>query len=327
MATKTLNTRVKHKRDTSANWTSNNPVLLDGEIILVDTANGELRFKVGDGTKAYTQLPFTDEPLRTLIPTATSDLTNDSGFITSSDIPVTSVNSKTGAVSLTYTDVGAAAASHGTHVTFDTANNPAMDGTAAKGSATTVARSDHVHPTDTSRAPTSHASSATTYGTGTSANYGHVKLSDSTSSTSSTNGGVAATPAAVKAVADSIPSVPSWAMESTKPTYTASEVGAASSTHSHGNITSAGDITTTATIASGDRIIINDESASKVTNSSITFGTSTTQYLANNGTWQNVPSDSDTTYSLSMSGNRITLTPSSGTATYVDLPIYDGGVT
>ena len=76
MATKTLNTRVKHKRDTSTNWTSNNPVLLDGEIILVDTANGELRFKVGDGTKAYTQLPFTDEPLRTLIPTATSDLTN-----------------------------------------------------------------------------------------------------------------------------------------------------------------------------------------------------------------------------------------------------------
>lgn len=208
MATKTLNTRVKHKRDTSTNWTSNNPVLLDGEIILVDTANGELRFKVGDGTKAYTQLPFTDEPLRTLIPTATSDLTNDSGFITSSDIPVTSVNSKTGAVSLTHTDVGAA-----------------------------------------------------------------------------------------------------------------------SSTHSHGNITSAGDITTTATIASGDRIIINDESASKVTNSSITFGTSTTQYLANNGTWQNIPSDSDTTYSLSMSGNRITLTPSSGTATYVDLPIYDGGVT
>lgn len=34
----------------------------------------------------------------------------------------------------------------------------------------------------------------------------------------------------------------------------------------------------------------------------------------------------DTTYSISMSGNRITLTPSSGTATYVDLPVYDGTV-
>ncbi len=41
------------------------------------------------------------------IPSATSDLTNDSGFITSSDIPVTSVNSKTGAVSLSASDVGA----------------------------------------------------------------------------------------------------------------------------------------------------------------------------------------------------------------------------
>ena len=60
--------------------------------------------------------------------------------------------------------------------------------------------------------------------------------------------------------------------------------------HTHGNITNDGDITATATIASGDRLIINDESASKVTNSSITFGTSTSQYLANNGTWQNVPS-------------------------------------
>lgn len=67
MATSTFNTRVKHKRDTSANWTTNDPVILNGEIILVDTASGELRFKVGDGTKTYTQLPFTDEPLRTLI--------------------------------------------------------------------------------------------------------------------------------------------------------------------------------------------------------------------------------------------------------------------
>lgn len=82
------------------------------------------------------------------------------------------------------------------------------------------------------------------------------------------------------------PTVPSWAKASTKPTYTASEVGAAASTHTHGNITNGGDITATATIASGDRIVINDESASKVTNSSITFGTSTTSYLANNGTWQ-----------------------------------------
>ena len=59
----------------------------------------------------------------------------------------------------------------------------------------------------------------------------------------------------------------------------------AAATHVHGNITSAGDITTTATIASGDRLVINDESASKVTNSSITFGTGTTTYLRNDGQW------------------------------------------
>ena len=57
----TLNTRVQSKRDTSANWTTNNPVLLDGEVIIVDTNAGETRFKVGNGVSTYTQLPFQDE--------------------------------------------------------------------------------------------------------------------------------------------------------------------------------------------------------------------------------------------------------------------------
>lgn len=102
------------------------------------------------------------------------------------------------------------AASGGSSVSPYT-SNPAMDGTASAGVSDDYARGDHVHPTDTSRA---------------------------------------------------------------------------ASTHAHGNITSGGDITATATIASGDRLVINDESASKVTNSGITFGTSTTTFLANNGTWQ-----------------------------------------
>ena len=54
-----------------------------------------------------------------------------------------------------------------------------------------------------SKAPKNHASTATTYGTGSNSNYGHVKLSDSTSSTSGVSGGVAATPAAVKSLNDS----------------------------------------------------------------------------------------------------------------------------
>ena len=52
------------------------------------------------------------------------------------------------------------------------------------------------------KAPTNHASTQTTYGKGTSTNYGHVKLSDSILSTSDTDGGTAATPGAVKQAYD-----------------------------------------------------------------------------------------------------------------------------
>lgn len=67
MADKEFLTRIKMKRDTSSNWTKNNPVILNGEMILVDTDNGELRLKIGDGIKNYIQLPFNDEALRNLI--------------------------------------------------------------------------------------------------------------------------------------------------------------------------------------------------------------------------------------------------------------------
>ena len=64
---KNINVRIALKRDTSANWTNHNPVLLNGELILVDTAEGQLRVKIGDGIKTYTQLPIMDEALRALI--------------------------------------------------------------------------------------------------------------------------------------------------------------------------------------------------------------------------------------------------------------------
>ena len=67
MATRTVISRIQTKRDTAVNWESNNPVLLNGEEIIVDTNAGEIRKKIGDGTKTYTQLPFTDETLRNLI--------------------------------------------------------------------------------------------------------------------------------------------------------------------------------------------------------------------------------------------------------------------
>ena len=89
---------------------------------------------------------------------------------------------------------------------------PAMDGTAAVGSSEKYAREDHVHPTDTSRA---------------------------------------------------------------------------ASTHTHGSITNAGAITSDTAVANGDKLIIADSSdSSKLKRSSVSFGSSTTTFLRNDGTWQ-----------------------------------------
>ena len=88
MANKEILTRIKHKRDTSLNWAINNPVLLNGEIILVDIVGGkgELRAKIGDGIKTYTQLPFSDEILRDLI--NDSKVTIDDALSSTSTNPV-----------------------------------------------------------------------------------------------------------------------------------------------------------------------------------------------------------------------------------------------
>lgn len=60
MATKEFNSQIKTRKDTDANWTSANPVLLDGERILVVMTCGKVREKIGNGTSTYTQLPFVD---------------------------------------------------------------------------------------------------------------------------------------------------------------------------------------------------------------------------------------------------------------------------
>lgn len=166
---------------------------------------------------------------------------------------------------LTYSDVGAASASHGTHVTFASSGTPAALGTASHGSATTVARSDHVHPKPT---PADIGAAAASHGT-------HVTYSSTTPKALGT-----AAVGTENAVARGDHVHP-------KPSLT--DLGAASSSHVHGNITNDGKITATATIASGDKIVIVDSdttAASKITGSSITFGTSANYALANNGTWQ-----------------------------------------
>lgn len=74
-----------------------------------------------------TALTPSSKAVNVTVPTKTSDITNDSGFITVADVPE-----------------GAAAS----------ATTPKMDGTAAVGSETAFARGDHIHPSDTSRVPT-----------------------------------------------------------------------------------------------------------------------------------------------------------------------------
>ena len=69
MNEKILKTRIKQRRDTVANWTTNNPVLLKGEIAIVEDTDGAIRFKVGDGSKTFSELAYTDEKLKAEIAT------------------------------------------------------------------------------------------------------------------------------------------------------------------------------------------------------------------------------------------------------------------
>ena len=62
------NVRMKNLRDTEANWTANNPVLLNGEVVLVDTTDGRVRTKIGDGATAYNNLPFGDDWIDDRVP-------------------------------------------------------------------------------------------------------------------------------------------------------------------------------------------------------------------------------------------------------------------
>ena len=60
MANKNYNARVGNRRDTLTNWELNNPVLLLGELAIVDLENGEVRKKYGDGVTNFKALPYDD---------------------------------------------------------------------------------------------------------------------------------------------------------------------------------------------------------------------------------------------------------------------------
>ena len=160
------------------------------------------------------------------------------------------------------------------------------------------------------------------------------------------------------------PTVPAWAKASSKPTYTASEVGAVPLTSSSpggtGSISNAPGLITIQegdSGGSGSASLAMDGSTVTLTvlkdlaNTSIKLKTNNVEniYLSEGQTTITgvvTPTsdtmaankkyvddavaaivDTNTTYSLSISNNRITLTPSSGTASYIDLPVYNGGVT
>lgn len=61
----------------------------------------------------------------------------------------------------------------------------------------TAAVSSTIQALTAGKAPTSHASSETTYGMGTASSYGHVKLSDTADSSLGANSGIAVTPKAL----------------------------------------------------------------------------------------------------------------------------------
>ena len=56
-----LKIKGKYKRNLVANWAMENPIIADGEIIIVETLDGSTRLKVGDGHSTYGELPYMDE--------------------------------------------------------------------------------------------------------------------------------------------------------------------------------------------------------------------------------------------------------------------------
>lgn len=60
---KTFNTRVRQKIDTENNWIAQDPVLLNGEIVIAKTEFDEMRIKIGDGTSTFSSLPYIDDAI------------------------------------------------------------------------------------------------------------------------------------------------------------------------------------------------------------------------------------------------------------------------
>ncbi|MDE6591010.1 MAG: hypothetical protein K2K53_11850 [Oscillospiraceae bacterium] len=159
------------------------------------------------------------------VPTKTSELQNDSGYITGADVPE-----------------GAAAST----------TVPKMDGAASAGAETAFARGDHVHPTDTSRLGTAGDGSQVTVSFNPAADRGAPESGETLAVImgrlaknfadlgalayrdgigkddldAAIRASLAKADTALQSFTETDPTVPAWAKEPSKPTYTAAEVGA-----------------------------------------------------------------------------------------------------
>lgn len=121
-----LKTKLAGKVDVeSGKGLSTNDFTTADQTKLSGIATGAQVNKLEAITVNGTAATITNKVAAITTPTKTSDLTNDSGYITSADVPEGSTASTT---------------------------TPKMDGTAAVGTETAFARGDHIHPKDTSKA-------------------------------------------------------------------------------------------------------------------------------------------------------------------------------
>lgn len=155
MAEKILDVKIKQRYDTEVNWKASDPILLEGECAYSSDKNNQ--YKQGNGTSKWSELsyakasPLSHTHTKSQITDFPTSLKNPSALTIqfNGTTNKTYNGSSAQTVNITPNSIGAATASHGTHVTFGT-DTPKAAGTAAVGTATTVSRSDHIHPVQTS---------------------------------------------------------------------------------------------------------------------------------------------------------------------------------
>lgn len=105
------------------------------------------------------------------------------------EVPVLSVNSKTGNVTITKADVGLSSVDNTTDSTKNVLSATKLTTARTINGVSFNGTSNITIPTtDATKAPTNHASTGTAYGVGTIANYGHVKVRNDLNAGSFVNG-------------------------------------------------------------------------------------------------------------------------------------------